>query len=229
MKGTHWIFTLALSSAVFGLDVNPDSLALSVKLMMKYYFALDTITIINSENRTVLIDTVAIKFLNGSPADFRAGWDCDPTKYYEYNYRGWLYGIGGKSLRYGMDSLFFLQDSTGTITSYSLLPNDSMIFVLRVIANCPICDRTPSFPSTTKFQFVFIENTGDRSYFILRLNDPTGVAPVTNPKARKYGTVRTPDVNLRGQSTNSPGPACIVARKGNTHLKVILDKTGATR
>jgi hypothetical protein len=219
------LFSCLAASCAFGLDVKPDSLSLTVKLLPNYTKALDTITLYNNSSNRIQIDTVSIKFLDGNSTDFKRGKGCDSADWSCYNYNGWSYdvfsyGVIINSLRYSKDSLFLLQDSAGSLINYTILPHDSLQFGLRVISGCAICDQMPFFPATTNFQYSFIVTNGQRAAFHLTLHEPTHVAPVQIPHrylpAGRLGQL----YNLRGQKMTDGSLIGIFIRNNKTYFRL---------
>jgi hypothetical protein len=199
MKNRIWIFLLLCSSSIFGLEVKPDSLSFTLKLMSNYYNALDTITLYNTSADRIQVDSVYIRFLNGVSTDFTAGKGLDPTQFSQYNYQGWVYGGANISLRYVKDSLFLLQDSVGNPLHWLLQPGDSLLFGLRVVVNCPVCGRKPSFPGTTRFLYSFIAADGRSVPFLLNLYQPVGIPSVRKVRENKQTRYSGSFFNLCGR------------------------------
>ncbi len=199
----------------FGLNLNPDSLAKDISPMSHYSLPLGTITIKNESDQKVIVDSVNIRFLNGDSMDFKMGIDCQPDEFYDYNYRGWVYGITYMSLRHVQDSLFTLQDSLGDRVSFSINAHDSSQFVLYLIVNCPMCGRMPSFPSTTNFLYLF-HSTGHSDSLIINVQDQTSI--------RLIKTATSPMGNLKLQKRrfNIAGQAL----RENNHIAkgIIIDE-----
>ncbi len=225
MKIQKIIFVCLVASCAFGLEVRPDSLSLTVNLMQNRYKVLDTITLHNPSGEQIQIDTVSIKFLNGDSIDFKRGKNCDSSNLSCYNYSGWTYGMFSNSmksisLRYIKDSLFLLQDTAGNPVEYTIPSNDSLQFGVCSIINCSLCDRTPSFPATTKFQYSFIARNGQKASFLLTLNQPTNIAPFQIPHhylpAGRLGQL----YNLRGQKMDGRFPVGIIVQNNKTYFRL---------
>lgn len=212
------LFACLLASCAFGLDIKPDSLSLALK-------SFDTITLYNNANDQIQIDTIFIKFQNGDSVDFERGKACDSANVSCYNYSGWSYGWSESSattisLRYVKDSLFLLQNSTGNPIEYTISPHDSLQFVVSTIVNCPACDRMPIFPATTKFQYAFITNDGQKASFLLTLNRPTNVSSIE--VSRRYPWDGRPKAfyNLRGQKMDSRSPFGIIVQNNKIYFRL---------
>jgi hypothetical protein len=210
-----------------GLEINPDSSSLSLHLIRNYPEAIDTIIIKNCGDKPLSIDTVAIKFLNGATVDFRCGINC--KSFSDYNYSGWTYGFSSQTLRYRCDSLFLLQDSDCNLVKYAVPAHDSMKFILRIITNCPICGRMPSFPTTTSFKYDFIEKNGGHNYFILNLKNATGTISNADRKSIRPNTQRKPPVNLRGQTLNSLYPAAQITAQDGKKIGMMKRRIAPSR
>ena len=212
MKYRIWVWLFFAISGILGLEIQPDSLSRTLRLLSYYYAPIDTIVLYNPGSERISIDTVFIKFLNGSiPTDFQAGKDCDPTHFYQYVYQGWVYGSDIVSLRYVSDSIFLLQDSVGIPRRYQLQPGDSLLFHLNVISNCPVCGRMPSFPATTRFLYSFIAAEGGAT-FLLTLDQPTAVSPARISSIKKPVRGIEPYYNLRGQKVGMNVPTGLKVR-----------------
>jgi hypothetical protein len=203
-------------SCALGLEVKPDSSSFTVQLMQKYSKVLDTITLYNGTEGPIQIDTMSIAFLNGDSAECKFGNMCDSANWSCYNYSGWLYGMTDTSLRYSKDSLFILQDQNGKLLRYMLQPKDSLKFCLRIITNCPVCGRLPSFPATTKFRYSFITTNGEKASFLLTLNRATAVSGVRIPCRYQSAERSKPCYTLRGQKTDIRSPVGILVRNRET-------------
>jgi hypothetical protein len=220
------LYIFLAASCAFGLEVKPDSLSLTVKLMQNLYKALDTITLHNTAGDQIQIDTVFVKFLNGGDStDYKLGKNCDSLGWSCYNYSGWTYGGVASStkiidLRYIKDSLFVLQNAGSGPITYTIPPRDSIRFIVCAIINCPVCDRMPSFPATTKFLYTFVVSNGQKASFLLTLNQPTHVAPVQITHrylpAGRLGQL----YNLRGQKMTSSPPIGIFIRNNKTYFRL---------
>jgi hypothetical protein len=225
MKIRKILLVFLVASCAFGLEVKPDSLSLTVELLQNMYKALNTITLYNTTSDQIQIDTVFIKFLNGDSTDFKRGQNCDSSDWSCYNYGGWTYGGVASStiiiaLRYMKDSLFFMGKISGGPIEYTIPPHDSLQFSVRIITNCSVCDRMPSFPATTKFQYSFIARNGQKASFLLKLNEPTHVAPVQIPHHYLPAGRRGALYNLRGQKMNDGSPIGILIRNNKTYFRL---------
>lgn len=210
------------NEGIAGLEIKPDSLSVSANLFQKYNSDIDTIVIVNTGDRSLSIDTIKIKFLNGVQADFRCGVNCNSLS--DYNYNGWCYGYSLKTLRYLSDSLYMLQDSLGNPVGYSISAHDSLKFPLSVFVNCPICNRMPSFPSTTLFRYDFVDNNGTHVYFTLSLKNSTAVFYHTGAAAIHSDKRQTSSINLQGKKVNAPYSTQIITRNGKKKLEMKCNK-----
>jgi hypothetical protein len=180
----HWIFIL--SSCTLGLNIIPDSISKSVAPMSYYGLPLETIKLKNQSNTVIAVDSILIRFQNGDSSDFRMGFDCQPTQFYDYNYKGWVYGSFNKTLRYLRDSLFLLQDSVGNIITISIAPNDSADFIVYLVVNCPICGRMPSFPKTTRYLYLFHSSSGKSDSLKVYIDDKTFIEKTRMPNRTRF-------------------------------------------
>jgi hypothetical protein len=118
------------------------------------------------------------------------------------------------------DSLFFIGKISGGPIEYTIPPHDSLQFSVRLITNCSVCDRMPSFPATTKFQYSFITGDGQKVSFLLTLNQPTRVAPVQIPHqyvpAGRFGAL----YNLRGQKMDGRFPVGVIVQNNKTYFRL---------
>lgn len=213
------LWNLMLACTIWGLEIKPVSLTISPSFVSKISAAIDTITIKNTSEIVVTIDTVTITFLNGDSADFRNGVNC--MDYTCFNYNGWSYGaLSHQFLRYLRDSLYLLQDLSGNPVRYTLQPHDSMDFIVYSAINCPVCGRMPSFPATTRFRFDFVGGSGQHNSFFLNLENITAVFYGTNQKCDHLVSQQTPCVNLRGQAVNARYSTQVTSIKGKKLLIV---------
>ena len=114
------------------------------------------------------------------------GIDCRPTQFYDYNYDGWVYGSLNKTLRYLRDSLFLLQDTSGNIATISIAPNDSSDFIIYLVVNCPLCARSPSFPKTTRYLYLFQNSSGRSDSLKVYINDKTFIEKPRMPDRPQF-------------------------------------------
>jgi hypothetical protein len=223
MKRLYSCWFLLIPACCYALQVVPDSVSKSVHPMLMIDSALDSVFLKNNTAATVIVDSIVIRFLDGDSLDFSRGSDCRPSVYYDYVYRGWTYGLTYETLRYMRDSLFLLQDSAGNPISLSIGPNDSALFTLYIIINCPICGRMPAFPATTRYLYTFHTSTGTSADLAVTVVDLTSTrrdapggrrAPVA---ATGSGSVM---YNVLGQRVaKSPGMgAAILLGKGMTRI-----------
>jgi hypothetical protein len=175
MKPRSFLAIFALFTASHAITLVPDSSSVTIQPMTSMTMVIDSVRICNAAPVSVTIDSIIIKFLNGDSADFNRGKNCDPAKYYEYIYNGWISGISKQTLRYVRDSVFLLQDSLGAPVTISIDANACTTFPIREITNCASCGRLPSFPKTTRYSYTFFSSSGN-STFLLKVNDVTAVS-----------------------------------------------------
>lgn len=190
-------FVLAGWLLASGLEVKPDSLFFPVSLQHSYYTVLDTVTLYNPSDTQVTIDTVLVKFLNGSSADFPGVWS---------------YGVQSVTLRYVKDSLFILDDYLGLDIHYTVQPHDSLHFMVRIIGTCYFCNSLPRFPKATKFRFYFATAKGQRASFLLTLDPVTTVAEARVQYLHLPSHGRGQSYNLQGKRTDVLSPAGVTIR-----------------
>jgi hypothetical protein len=220
MKQRSFCLFLLAPILCLGLEVDPDSMALSLLPFANYNKVIDTIKLVNTGNGALTVDSVTIRFLDGDSMDFKRGYDCDWGKYYDYNYKGWVYGMTYLSLRYVKDSLFLLQDSSGVPITVSIPSHDTADFRLAMVVNCVVCGRMPAFPNTTRFLYTFYTAGAVGGRFLLTQNNITKIVlPPAQKGALMQGNAETSRYNSLGRIIREPHaspPALLLKKQGKT-------------
>lgn len=165
----------------YGLEMEPDSIVREIEPLMVYNAPVETLTIQNRTGADVAVDSITIRFRDGDSSDFSMGIDCQWDQLSDYYYRGWVYGMTSNTLRYVRDSLFLLQDSSGSPVTFTVAPDDSAEFPVWLIVNCPECGRKPSFPATERYLYIFHHSGEAPDSLTVTIRDsastPVGVIP----------------------------------------------------
>jgi hypothetical protein len=217
---THSLMSLLFSfTASYGITLTPDSSSVTIQPMTSMAMVIDSVRICNTAPVSVTIDSIIIKFLNGDSADFNRGKNCDPAKYYEYIYNGWISGISKQSLRYVRDSVFLLQDSLGAPVTISIGANACTTFPLREITNCAGCGRLPSFPKTTRYSYTFFTSDGNK-VFLFKINDVTAVSNARVTSMLRYPAIhKLAACNLLGRNVKGGNAAGIEMQNGEKRVR----------
>jgi hypothetical protein len=219
MKISSMIILIYLVTSSFAITLLPDSSSVTIQPMQSINMVIDSVKICNTAPTPVTIDSIFIKFLNGDSTDFLMGINCDPANFNQYFYRGWVFGIANKSLRYVRDSVFLLQDSLGAPVAVSIGANSCTAFPLREITNCPVCGRMPSFPKTTRYSYTFCTSGGNK-VFLLKVNDVTPVSYGRVTSLLRYPAIhKTAVCNLLGRNVKGGNAAGIEMRNGEKRVK----------
>ncbi|MBN1756962.1 MAG: hypothetical protein JW863_01505 [Chitinispirillaceae bacterium] len=170
-----FLFFFLITGNSRGLNIEPDSIAKGVTPWSDYHLPLDTVTVDNPGDETVIVDSITIRLLDGDSIDFIACRDCVPGEYAEYLYGGWSYGQSDTSLRYMSDSLFLLQDGDGRPVTFAVPADGSTEFILYLFVNCPVCGRMPSIPAAVNYRYMFHLSTGQTDTLRLTIHNSTVV------------------------------------------------------